>query len=95
MGTQKNLLNEKVLLSTQNTFKLIGKEIKAILRLKNLLNRPYDLWPGDATITDQLVAARLKDKETYNTNKQRDTQTSNNTISKAVSALFLIEIIVN
>ena len=76
-------------------FKFIGKEIKAILRLKNLLNMPYHLSPGDATITDQLVAPRLKDEETHNTNEQRDTQTSNNTRSKAASALFLIKIIVN
>ena len=41
MGTQKNRLDETVLLSTQNTFKLMDKKIIAILRLKGLLNWPF------------------------------------------------------
>ena len=32
MGTQKNHLNETVLLRTQNTLKLMGKKVIAILR---------------------------------------------------------------
>ena len=34
MGTQKNRLNETVLLSTQNIFKLMGKKIITILCYK-------------------------------------------------------------
>ena len=37
VGTQKNCLDETVLLSTQNILKLIGKEIFTILRSKMLL----------------------------------------------------------
>ena len=39
---QKNHLNETVLLSTQNMFRLLGKEIIAILRSKSLLNWTYE-----------------------------------------------------
>ena len=38
VGTQKNHLNETVLLSTQNMFKFIGKKIIPVLCSKNLLN---------------------------------------------------------
>ena len=41
MGTQKNGLDETVFLSTQNMFKLMGKKIITILRLKILL-----YWPN-------------------------------------------------
>ena len=41
MGTQKNRLNETVLLSTQNTFNLMDKKITAILHKFVLLNWPY------------------------------------------------------
>ena len=37
VGTQKNRLNETVLLSTQNMFKLMGKKIMTILCSKVLL----------------------------------------------------------
>ena len=45
MGTQKNRLDETVLLSSQNTclFKLMEKKIIAILRKLYLLNWPYKL----------------------------------------------------
>ena len=46
MGTQKNSLNETVLLSTQNTclnmFKLMDFKTILILRWTYLLNWPYD-----------------------------------------------------
>ena len=42
MGTQKNRLNETVLLSTQNMFKLMGKEINAILGAQTILIWTYD-----------------------------------------------------
>ena len=41
MGTQKNCLNETVLLNTQNMFKLLGKTEIKILRTKILLNWSY------------------------------------------------------
>ena len=37
MGTERNRLNETVLLSTQNTFKLMGKEMNAILGAQTVL----------------------------------------------------------
>ena len=37
VGIQKNRLKEKVLLSTQNMFKLMGKKLFTILGLKKLL----------------------------------------------------------
>ena len=40
MGTQKNHLNERVLMSTQNMLKLIGKKITIILRLKMSFSEP-------------------------------------------------------
>ena len=43
MGTQKNHLDEAVLLSTQNMFKLMGKKIITILHLKNCLTGPMVL----------------------------------------------------
>ena len=42
MGTQKNRLDETVLLGTQNTFKLMDKKRNAILLKLFLLNWPYD-----------------------------------------------------
>ena len=44
VGTQKNCLNETVLLSTQNRlmFRLLGKKIIAFLRSKYLLNWNYE-----------------------------------------------------
>ena len=41
VGTQKNHLNETVLLSTQNMFRLLGKQMIAFLRSKILLNWTY------------------------------------------------------
>ena len=41
MGTQKNRLNKMILLSTQNTFKLMGKEINAILGAQAILIWTY------------------------------------------------------
>ena len=41
-GTQKNRLDETVLLITQNMFKLMGKKIITILCLNLLLNWPYE-----------------------------------------------------
>ena len=41
MGTEKNRLDETVLLSIQNMFKLMDKKIIAILRKLFLLNWPY------------------------------------------------------
>ena len=41
MGTQKNRLDEMVLLSSQNTFRLMDKKIKATLHQIFLLNWPY------------------------------------------------------
>ena len=41
MGTQKNRLDETVLLSTINMFKLMDKKIITILRKLFLLNWPY------------------------------------------------------
>ena len=43
VGTQKNRLNETVLLSTQNMFSLLGKKIFAFLRSKFLYNWTYGL----------------------------------------------------
>ena len=40
-GYSKNRLNEKILLSTQNMFKLMGKEINAILGAQNILIWTY------------------------------------------------------
>ena len=45
MGTQKNRLNETVLLSTQNTCLLMGKEINAILGSQTILIWTYDRHP--------------------------------------------------
>ena len=43
VGTQKNRLTETVLLTTQNMFKLIGKEINAILGAQSILIWTYDI----------------------------------------------------
>ena len=40
VGTQKNHLNEMVLLNTQNMLKPIGKKILKILRSKIVLSKP-------------------------------------------------------
>ena len=42
VSTQKNRLNETVLLSTQNTYRLMGKEINAILGAQTILIWTYD-----------------------------------------------------
>ena len=42
VGTQKKRLNETVLLSTQNTFKLMSKKINTILHEKKLAILIYE-----------------------------------------------------
>ena len=53
MGTQKNRLNETVLLSTQNMFKLMGKKIFTILRSTLLFISAYDSLLQVVTMRDQ------------------------------------------
>ena len=43
MGTQKNRLNERLLLSSQNLFRLLGKKIVTILYSKCLLKHMFKL----------------------------------------------------
>ena len=45
VGTQKNRLNETVLLSAQNMLKLMGKSIFTSLRLKACLSEPGNIIP--------------------------------------------------
>ena len=44
MGTQKNRLNETVLLSTHNMFKFVGKQITTLMRPKILLKLTLNLF---------------------------------------------------
>ena len=50
MGTLKNRLNETVLLSTQNTFKLLDKKIIAILAKFLCLTGPTNYLREDASL---------------------------------------------
>ena len=54
MGTQKNRLNMTVLLSTQNTFELKGKEINAILGAQTILT-----WTHDVSIKEARKGHKL------------------------------------
>ena len=54
MGTQKNRLDEAVLLGQKHNFKLIIKKIIAILRSKIVLNWPLDLTGSNLSLIEDI-----------------------------------------